>query len=101
MKIKFFCPYWGSASLSYPLFFKKVKEAGYDGVEMSLPFDKKEKSDILHLLKEYELELVAQHWETADPDPLLHKEIFRKHLLNLAEASHFYQFADRKGLFFI
>lgn len=87
MKIKFFCPYWGSALLSYPLFFKKVKEAGYDGVEMSLPFDKKEKADILNLLKEYELELVAQHWETCHPDPLLHKVIYRKHLMNLAEAN--------------
>ena len=75
MKIKFFCPYWGSALLSYPLFFKKVKEAGYDGVEMSLPFDKKEKADILNLLREHELELVAQHWETSHPDPFLHKEI--------------------------
>jgi sugar phosphate isomerase/epimerase len=73
--------------LSYPLFFKKVKEAGYDGVEMSLPFEKKEKSDILSTLKEYDLELVAQHWETTHPDPLLHKVIFRKHLLNLANAN--------------
>jgi sugar phosphate isomerase/epimerase len=86
MKIKFFCPYWGSALLSYPLFFKKVKEAGYDGVEMSLPFDKKEKTHILNLLKEHELELIAQHWETSHPDLLLHKEIFKRHLLNLAEA---------------
>jgi sugar phosphate isomerase/epimerase len=86
LKVKFFCPYWGSAQLSYPLFFEKVKEADYDGVEMSLPFDKKEKSEILRLLKEYNLELVAQHWETSDPDPFSHKEIYRKHLLNLAEA---------------
>ena len=87
MKIKFFCPYWGSALLSYALFFKKVREAGYDGVEMSLPLDKKEKTNILNLLKEYELELVAQHWETSHPDPVLHKVIYRKHLLNLAEAN--------------
>lgn len=73
--------------MSYPLFFKKVKEAGYDGVEMSLPFSKKEKSDILHLLKELDLELVAQHWETSHPDPLLHKEIYKRHLLNLVEAN--------------
>jgi sugar phosphate isomerase/epimerase len=86
MKVKFFCPYWGSALLSYPLFFKKVREAGYDGVEMSLPFNKKEKANIRNLLKEQELELVAQHWETSHPDPLLHKEIYKRHLLNLAEA---------------
>ena len=87
MTVKFFCPYWGSAHLSYALFFERVKAAGYDGVELSMPFDKKGKSDILHLLKEFDLELVAQHWETADPDPFLHREIFRKHLLNLADAN--------------
>ncbi len=87
MKVKFFCPYWGSSSLSYPSFFQMVKESGYDGVEMSLPFDKKEKSGILKLLREFGLDLVAQHWETSHPDPLLHKVIYRKHLINLAEAS--------------
>lgn len=53
---------------------------------MSLPFDKNEKSDIIRLLKEFDLELVAQHWETSVPDPYLHRKIYREHLLNLAEA---------------
>lgn len=87
LKVKFFCPYWGSSSMSLSSFFKKVKEAGYDGVEMSLPLNNKERSDILVLLREYDLELVAQHWETSHPDPLLHREIYRRHLLNLAEAN--------------
>jgi sugar phosphate isomerase/epimerase len=86
VKIKFFCPYWGSASLSFPQFFKKVKEAGYDGVEMSLPFGNTEKSYILSLLKDSDLELIGQHFETTDPDPLLHKKNYRKHLVNLAGA---------------
>jgi hypothetical protein len=86
VKIKFFCPYWGSASLSYSQFFRKVKEAGYDGVEMSLPFSKTEKTDILSLLKDSGLELIAQHYETSDSDPAQHMENFRKHLYNLAEA---------------
>lgn len=86
MKIKFFCPYWGSSALSYDLFFRKAKAAGYDGIEMSLPFNKAEKSDILSQLNDTGLELIAQHFETADSDPHLHKENFRKHLYNLAEA---------------
>lgn len=53
---------------------------------MSLPFSKSEKSEILSLIKEYDLELIAQHFQTIDPDPLLHKENYRKHLYNLAEA---------------
>jgi sugar phosphate isomerase/epimerase len=72
--------------LTYREFLTRVKEAGYDGVEMSLPFDKKGKSEIVNLLKEFDLGLVAQHWETSNPDPVVHREIYRKHLLNLAEA---------------
>ncbi|MBK7711332.1 MAG: sugar phosphate isomerase/epimerase [Bacteroidales bacterium] len=87
MKVKFYCPQWGSALLPYKVFFTRVKEAGFDGVEMSLPFEKKEKSEILHLLKDFELELVAQHWETSHPDPLIHREVYRNHLINLAEAN--------------
>jgi len=86
MKIKFICPYWGSNSLTYSQFFGKVKESGYDGVEMSLPFAKSEKSEILSLLRDHGLELVAQHHETADSNLQLHKENFKKYLYNLAEA---------------
>jgi len=87
VEIKFFCPYWGSDSLSYPQFFKKVKEAGYDGVEMSLPLEGVVKSEILSLLKDSGLELVAQHYETSDADPELHRKNYWKHLLSLAEAN--------------
>lgn len=54
---------------------------------MSLPFNKTEKSYILSLLKDFSLDLIAQHYETNDPNPLIHRENFRKHLYNLAEAS--------------
>lgn len=53
---------------------------------MSLPPDRAEKSDILSLLKEYGLELVAQHSETADSDYRLHKKNYTKRLYNLADA---------------
>jgi sugar phosphate isomerase/epimerase len=86
VKIKFFCPLWGSNSLPYSRFFSNVKESGYDGVEMSLPLVKVEKSEILSLLNDYGLDLVAQHHETSDSKLLPHKENFRKHLYNLAEA---------------
>ena len=39
MKLTFFCPLWGSEELEKEAFFRKVKDAGYDGVEMSLPPD--------------------------------------------------------------
>lgn len=39
MKIKFFCPLWGSADLPMERFCEKVKKEGYDGVEMGLPLE--------------------------------------------------------------
>lgn len=83
MKIKFFCPYWGSEKLEYKLFFEKVKKAGYDGVEMSLPMDKHKKSEIFGLLQTFELDIIGQHWETVTADFSLHKKEFRERLINL------------------
>jgi hypothetical protein len=32
MKIKFFCPRWGSENIPWDTFCSMVKEAGFDGV---------------------------------------------------------------------
>ena len=56
-------------------------------MEMSLPFGKSEKSEILTLLNDYGLEFIAQHHETSDSNLQLYKENFRKHLYNLAESA--------------
>ena len=86
MQLKFIYPRWGSSSLPWPVFLNKVKEAGYHGVEIDLPMDKSEKKEICTLLTELELELVAQHWETKETDFTEHRETYRRHLYNLAEA---------------
>ena len=57
--IRFFCPRWGMAHLPFEDFVQKVKDAAYDGVEMDLPFDEKEKSGYLDTLKQYDLLLVG------------------------------------------
>ena len=62
-----------------------MKEAGYDGVEMSFPTDPKEKSEILEGLETERLELVAQHWETLTPDFGEHRKLYRMHLMNLTD----------------
>ena len=86
MRIKYFCPIWGSTDMEYAAFFEKAKNAGYDGVEMSLPMDDAEKKEILVLLKEYNLELIAQHWETLTADFELHKKEYKARMINLASA---------------
>lgn len=85
MQIKFFCPYWGSEHLKWDVFFEKVKEVGYDGIEMSLPTHKHEREKIISLINEYELDFVAQHWETTDSDFEAHKKNFEAHLHKLME----------------
>lgn len=85
MHIRFFCPRWGSEDVAYEAFFEKVKKAGYDGVEMSLPLDKRERDRIVKLLKEYELLLIGQHWECTLSDSGNYEKDFENYLMNLAE----------------
>lgn len=37
MEIKFICPYWGLEGSTAAHFFRKVLDAGYDGVEINMP----------------------------------------------------------------
>ncbi len=87
MDIKYFCPQWGSKDLDHREFVKKVKESGYDGIEMSLPLDEKEKQAVLDVIKEYDLLYLAQHWETVTTDFEEHKKEYRKRIENLATAN--------------
>ena len=84
MKIQFFSPHWGMESLPLEQAFQKIKEAGYDGVEMAVPFDAKEKEHFLHLLAKYELALIAQQWSAAGNTFDAYKQSFKKHLYHFA-----------------
>ena len=86
MEFTFFCPHWGSKDLDFAEFVKKVKTAGYDGIEMSLPLDQEEKENILQTIKSNGLLCIAQHWETVTTDFQEHKKEYRQRLLNLASA---------------
>ncbi len=87
MKIKFFCPQWGSKDLDNIKFVKKVNAAGYDGIEMSLPLDKTKKELILKDIKNHDLLFIAQHWETVTTDFEAHKKEYRQRIENLASAN--------------
>jgi len=86
MELKFFCPRWGSESLSWDDFFSKVKTANYDGVEIGFPFSlsDKEQEEILSGLKRHKLAVIGQHWQTIDSDFNTHQQTFKKHLYSLA-----------------
>lgn len=84
MKIKFFCPMWGSENLDFNSFLTKVKNAGYDGIEMGMPMEAERKEEILELINQFELQFIAQHWETQTADYEAHKKEYRQRLENLA-----------------
>jgi len=87
MKLKFFCPRWGSEALPWDDFFLKVKSAGYDGVEIGFPFtlNENEQQEILTGLKKYDLEVIGQHWQTIERNFVQHQKTYEKHLLSLAK----------------
>lgn len=87
MEIKFFCPWWGSSHLDFNEFVTNVTDAGYDGIEMSLPRNQIEKESIFDSIRKHGLLFIAQHWETATSDFEEHKKEYRSRLVNLATAA--------------
>ncbi|BAU53590.1 sugar phosphate isomerase/epimerase family protein [Mucilaginibacter gotjawali] len=87
MKILFFCPRWGQEDVEWDVFLRKVKQAGYDGVEASLPQDEKQKFLILNGLEKQGLQFIAQHYETTEKKFDIHCQQFEQRLLNLASGN--------------
>ena len=62
MKLLVLCPQWGSEQLPLEIFFAKVKEAGYDGIDTWMPEDLIERRKFISLLDKYQLKIVShQH----------------------------------------
>ena len=86
MDIRFFCPRWGSADLPINTFLEKVKNVGYDGVEISLSLnDAPLRQHILQAIADQGLEFIAQHSGVNNPDPEQHLAEYRHGLEILAE----------------
>jgi sugar phosphate isomerase/epimerase len=86
MKISYFCTTWGQKRENWDAFFMKVRNAGYDGVETSLPPNEEEK-EFLNGLAKYDLNFIGQHWETATSDFEAHKVEYARRLRALASLS--------------
>ncbi|WP_428329346.1 sugar phosphate isomerase/epimerase family protein [Mucilaginibacter sp.] len=84
MKIQFFCPRWGAENIPWDSFCIKVKEAGFDGVETPIPFDRIEQQVITDALNKHGLLLIGQYYQSFEKDLPLHKENFKKHLESIA-----------------
>lgn len=82
MKIKFFCPYWGSEHMDYENFLIQAKKSGYDGIEIILPYDNHEKRNIKEVAESLGLEIIAQLGGVIYGDFETSLEIYESHLRN-------------------
>lgn len=105
MDILIFAPHWGSNALAPQVFIERVLQAGFDGIEMSLPLDGAEREQWTGLIADAGLKLIAQQWETVfHPEFGAHREALQRYLHNACAArplfvnSHtgkdFYSFAQ-------
>jgi sugar phosphate isomerase/epimerase len=85
MNIRFYAPEWGN-TLPFDTFCKNVKAAGYDGVEMALPFEYHEKKAILDALAAHDLQLIGQYWQSFEKNIDEHASNYEKYLRNLIDA---------------
>lgn len=87
MEIRFFCTYWGSEHLDWSAFLTRVKDAGYDGVEASLPADPELQKKMSTQLKDAGLDFIGVHWDTVSADFDEHKKEMEQRLNALAVAA--------------
>lgn len=63
LKLYLLCPRWGQEHLDLEAFIYKVKDSGYDGVDMWVPKEPKERKRLRRLLKQYDLKIVSHQHE--------------------------------------
>lgn len=108
MNIRFYAPLWGN-TLPFDTFCLNVKQAGYQGVEMDLPFDQNEKAELLAVLAHHDLEMIGQYWQSLERNIDEHIVNFEKFIRNLNSANpvfinsqtgkDYFTFEENKRLF--
>jgi sugar phosphate isomerase/epimerase len=84
-KVQFFAPTWGNG-LSLPDFCKRVKDAGYHGIETPLSFDSGERNYTMETAQKHGLLVIAQYYQSFDADPVKNLQNYEKHLRNMISA---------------
>ncbi|AFV00443.1 sugar phosphate isomerase/epimerase family protein [Simiduia agarivorans] len=85
MELLFLCPLWGSEQLPFTEFVANAKAAGYDGVEVAFPTDRKVCREWVAAIRDHDLCFVAQHWDTLTADYDKHGPVYLDRLSQLAE----------------
>jgi sugar phosphate isomerase/epimerase len=84
MDILFFCTRWGFEHIPWDIFLQRVKNTGYDGVETSFSLDERENEKIAENAARYGLKLIAQQWDTVEPELGKHKKEYEERLKVMA-----------------
>lgn len=65
MQVQVFAAHWGNNDLPADVFIERVKAAGFDGIEMSLPLDAAARDNWTGRIAAAGLGLIVGQWETA------------------------------------
>jgi sugar phosphate isomerase/epimerase len=87
MEIKILCPLWGHEHLDITDFCRKIREAGYDGIDTWIPEDADAKRRLFDALQKFELLLVAQQHQAHGDNFGAFKDSFRDYLALSAEGN--------------
>ena len=67
--------------------FEKIKNAGYDGIEMAIPLDEKQKHSIIELKKEYDLDIIALQYAASGLTLNAYISSYREHIRSAVDVS--------------
>jgi hypothetical protein len=82
--IKYFCSWWGLDYLGIERMLSKIKDSGFDGVEIGIPFEKEKSKELKRLLDKYKLEVIAHQYQ-ANGNFEEYKKSFSASLLSATE----------------
>lgn len=109
MKINFFCPRWGNEDEKWDTFSKKVKAAGYDGIETAISIDTSETSEMISSFRKYNLLYIGQYYQSVEQNFVQNRTNYIRHLkaiiltkpikIDSQTGKDYFTFAENKQLF--
>lgn len=92
MKLNVYCPIWGMVPdyverIATPIapVLEKIKTAGYEGVEMTVPLAAEQKRELKKLLSALDLKLIALQWAASGSSLQSYLKVYEQHILSAAE----------------
>ncbi len=68
-EVKYFCSWWGLDHLGTAAMLQKIKQGGFDGVEIAIPDKARDRSELKSMLTDLELDVIAHQYLADGADP--------------------------------